>query len=56
MKKFTQRLKNILEAKCKCFTPPLHYSDYEISYMGIDETNGRFAEVTIENCIPPAQK
>jgi hypothetical protein len=51
MNKLTQRLESISEAKCKCFAPPLHYTDYQISYIGVDETNGRFAEVTLQTCI-----
>jgi hypothetical protein len=51
MNNLTQRLESISEAKCKCFIPPLHYTDYQISYMGVDETNGRFAEVTLQTCI-----
>jgi len=35
---------------CVCHKPPIHHSDYEISFLGVDKTNGRFAEVTIEKC------
>jgi hypothetical protein len=51
MNKFTQRLESIPVTKCKCFIPPLHYTDYQKSHIGIDETNGRFAEVTLQTCI-----
>ncbi|MBL7747598.1 MAG: hypothetical protein JNM19_09250 [Chitinophagaceae bacterium] len=47
----TQRLHSIPEAKCKCFIPPLHYTDYEKTYWGVDTTNGRFAEITLEVCV-----
>jgi hypothetical protein len=36
--------------ECKCMTPPFHYLDYETESIGVDETNGRFGEVTIETC------
>jgi hypothetical protein len=36
--------------ECKCMTPPFHYLDYEKESIGVDETNGRFGEVTIDVC------
>ena len=36
---------------CKCFVPPLHFTDYDKKFWGTDDTNGRFAEVTVETCI-----
>ena len=39
-----------MPSPCSCHTPPLHYSDYESEYLGIDRTNGRFGEVTLERC------
>ena len=35
---------------CKCHNPPFLYSDYTKHYVGIDETNGRFGEVTFKTC------
>lgn len=51
MIKFTQRLDNIPQPQCKCFIPPLLYTDYNISFWGIDKTNGRFADITLETCV-----
>lgn len=31
-------------------TPPFNYQDYDSELLGIDETNGRSGEVTIETC------
>jgi len=31
-------------------TPPFNYQDYDSELLGIDETNGRYGEVTIETC------
>lgn len=50
MIKLTETLENITVAKCKCFVPPLHHTDYEISFWGVDKTNGRFADITLEVC------
>lgn len=36
---------------CRCLTPPFHYTDFESRSLGVDETAGRFAEVTIERCL-----
>jgi hypothetical protein len=30
--------------------PPFHYSDFDSTEIGVDETNGRFGEVTIKTC------
>ena len=35
---------------CRCFSPPLDYRDYEKTFVGIDMTNGRCGEVTLEIC------
>lgn len=43
MTSFTERL-NEPEDKCKCYAPPFYYIDYGISFLGIDKTNGRFAD------------
>lgn len=36
---------------CVCRTPPLNYKDYTIVTLGVDTTNGRFADVTIQTCL-----
>lgn len=35
---------------CICKKPPFSYLNYETVELGIDETNGRFAEVSIQTC------
>ena len=37
-------------SECRCMTPPFWYQDYETEEVGIDETNGRFGEVSVETC------
>lgn len=37
--------------KCICYKPPLSYKDFDSSFFGVDETNGRFATITIDICI-----
>ncbi len=36
--------------QCICMEPPFHHTNFDSLSMGIDETNGRFAEVSIETC------
>lgn len=38
------------EDSCTCMTPPFHHSEFESAEIGVDETKGRFGEVTIEKC------
>ncbi len=35
---------------CRCMTPPFDYRDYESEPVGVDETKGRYGEVTIQTC------
>lgn len=35
---------------CHCMTPPFSFKDYDSQLLGVDETNGRFGEVSIETC------
>lgn len=35
---------------CCCLNPPFSYLDYEVLKLGIDHTNGRYGEVTLETC------
>ena len=37
-------------AECRCMTPPFNYTDYASEPLGIDETNGRFGEVSVQTC------
>ena len=37
-------------AECRCMTPPFDYRDFESESLGVDETNGRFGEVSVETC------
>lgn len=36
--------------RCICLEPPFHSANFDSSSVGIDETNGRFAEVSLETC------
>jgi hypothetical protein len=31
-------------------TPPFRYTDYDSRPLGVDKTNGRFGEVSVETC------
>jgi hypothetical protein len=35
---------------CVCRTPPFRYTDFDERAVGVDETGGRFAEVTVARC------
>ena len=35
---------------CICQKPPFSYLNYDTVELGIDETNGRFAEVNLQTC------
>lgn len=35
---------------CACHIPPVYNNEYEIFFVGIDKTGGRFAEVNVEKC------
>lgn len=37
-------------SECLCMTPPFFHLDYDVMSLGVDETNGRYGEVTIETC------
>lgn len=36
--------------KCRCLEPPFNYLDYETVSLGVDMTNNRHGEVTVETC------
>ena len=36
--------------ECRCMTPPFDYRDFETTPLGVDETKGRFGEVSVETC------
>ena len=35
---------------CRCMAPPFDFADFDSEPLGIDQTNGRFAEVSVETC------
>lgn len=35
---------------CHCLQAPFNFEDYEISHLGVDDSGGRYAEVTLEKC------
>ena len=35
---------------CRCLCPPFHYTDYDSCHVGVDETEGRYADVSVERC------
>ncbi len=35
---------------CRCMTPPFDHRDFDSVALGVDETDGRFGEVSIETC------
>ena len=37
-------------SECRCMTPPFMYTDYDSRPLGVDETNGRFGEVSVDTC------
>ncbi len=37
-------------SECSCMVPPFNYQEFDSEYVGRDETNGRFADVSIETC------
>jgi len=39
------------QINCKCEQPPLDHKDFVSTYLGQDKTKGRFADVTIEQCL-----
>ena len=41
---------------CICMTPPFHGADFESRDVGVDESNGRFGQVTLETCIKCKRK
>jgi hypothetical protein len=36
---------------CRCFAPPIHFANFQKRHLGIDGTNGRYAEVSVDTCI-----
>ena len=39
------------QINCKCEQLPLDHRDFVSTYLGQDKTKGRFADVTIEQCL-----
>jgi hypothetical protein len=46
----TSAAENSPMTECRCFTPPLNRDDFDSKWIGVDETDGRFGEVSIETC------
>jgi len=40
----------MIEPQFCCSNPPFYFDDFQIIPIGIDETNGRFGEVSIHIC------
>jgi hypothetical protein len=38
------------DTACRCMTPPFDYQDFDSVTIGVDETRGRFGEVSVETC------
>ncbi|MBV8327693.1 hypothetical protein [Chryseobacterium sp.] len=49
-------MKIIPKINCTCEQPPLHYFNYKKTSLGIDVTNGRYGEVSIDECIHCGRK
>ena len=41
---------------CRCYKPPFHCQDFVSAPVGIDKTNGRYGEVTVETCAHCGEK
>ncbi len=39
-----------IKSKCSCMNPPFDYRDFIATEVGVDMTEGRYADVTIETC------
>jgi hypothetical protein len=35
---------------CSCLKLPIDYSNFTSSYLGVDHTNGRYADISVEQC------
>lgn len=44
------------ESKCPCQTPPFDYKDLPRRRIGVDTTEGRYADVSIEQCTRCGQR
>lgn len=38
------------DKKCRCMTPPFRHEDFLVTQVGVDQTNGRFGEVSVARC------
>ena len=50
MIELTERLHESPELKCRCYTVDARFEIFSSAMIGIDERNGRFAEITIFTC------
>jgi len=39
-----------MSSDCRCMTPPLNYRDFKRTDIGVDESKGRFGDVSIQRC------
>lgn len=50
MIQLTERLDRSPDLKCRCYTTDARYDLFTTTDIGVDERNGRFAEITINTC------
>ena len=43
-------IKEMMNIKCECFSPDAKFFLFDKYYIGVDETNGRFGDVSIYCC------
>lgn len=42
---------NMKNSQCPCFKPPFNQNDFKSTVIGIDKTDGRFADITCDECL-----
>ncbi|TWD77222.1 hypothetical protein FB547_110184 [Variovorax beijingensis] len=43
-------------SNCPCHSPPFHYLSFKSAPVGVDETEGRYGDVSVETCVHCGQK
>jgi len=38
-------------SECGCYIPPFDYQDFVSTHIGVDKTNGRYGDVSLERCV-----
>ncbi len=38
------------DSDCACFNPPFNFQDFTEKFIGVDETHGRFGDVSVDTC------